>query len=93
MIEKIEQLISEKIRPVLAEHNGDISLVSFEEGIVKVRMLGQCAGCPSAMITTEEVIKKELMDTSPEIKDVFVVQESSPELIAFAKQLMGRNRK
>ncbi|MBO5657749.1 MAG: NifU family protein [Agathobacter sp.] len=93
MIEKIEQLISEKIRPVLAEHNGDISLVSFEEGIVKVRMLGQCAGCPSAMITTEEVIKKELMDTFPEIKDVFVVQESSPELIAFAKQLMGRNRK
>ena len=93
MIEKIEQLISEKIRPVLAEHNGDISLVSFEEGIVKVRMLGQCAGCPSAMITTEEVIKKELMDTFPEIQDVFVVQESSPELIAFAKQLMGRNRK
>lgn len=93
MFDKIEQLIADKIRPVLAEHNGDISLVSYEDGIVKVRMLGQCAGCPSAMITTEEVIKKELMDAFSEIKDVFVVQETSPELIEFARQLMGRNRK
>lgn len=88
MKDKIEQVIQERIRPVLAEHGGDISLVSLEDGIVRVRLLGKCSGCPSAMITTEEVIKKEIMAAVPQVRDVYIVQETSPELIAFAKKLL-----
>jgi Fe-S cluster biogenesis protein NfuA len=86
--DKIEHVIQEKIRPVLAEHGGDISLVSFEDGIVRAKLLGKCSGCPLAMITTEEVIKKEIMEAVPQVRDVYVVQETSPDLIAFAKKLL-----
>lgn len=89
MLTQIETLTNEKIRPVLAEHQGDIQIISYEDGIVKARLLGQCSGCPSAMITTEEVIKKELMDAFPQIKDVVIIQETSPELIDFAKKILN----
>lgn len=43
--EKIKQVI-EKIRPQLQMDGGDIELISVEDdGIVKVRLLGHCAGC------------------------------------------------
>ncbi len=93
MKDQIERVIQEKIRPVLAEHGGDISLVSLEDGIVRAKLLGKCSGCPSAMITTEEVIKKEIMEAVPQVRDVLIVQETSPELLAFAKKLLGHEQK
>lgn len=88
MLKQIEKSVAANIRPILAQHNGDIQVISYENGIVRVRLFGKCSGCPAAMITTEEIIKKKLMDCFPEIKDVLVVQETSPELIEFAKKLM-----
>ena len=32
-----------KIRPMLQRDGGDVELVDFEEGIVKVRLQGACA--------------------------------------------------
>lgn len=89
MYEKLEHVIEQEIRPVLAEHGGDISLISYADGIVRARLLGKCSGCPSAMITTEEVIKKKIRDALPEVKDVIIIQESSPELIDFAKKILN----
>ena len=45
---KLEQLLDELVRPALRAHGGDAELVSYEEGILRLRMLGQCAGCPAA---------------------------------------------
>ena len=43
--EKIKQVI-DKIRPQLVADGGDIELISVEDdGTVKVRLLGHCAGC------------------------------------------------
>ena len=45
MREKVEATI-EVIRPALQADGGDVELVSVENGIVKVRLQGACAGCP-----------------------------------------------
>ena len=54
----------ENIRPGLQMDGGDIELVSVEDGVVKVRLMGACAGCPMSMMTlqmgVERVIKKEI---------------------------------
>ena len=74
MKEKVKNTI-EKIRPYLQADGGDIELIDVDEnnGVVKVRLLGVCGGCPMSMITlkqgVEQIIKKEL----PEIKEVIAV--------------------
>ncbi len=88
MIKKIEAVIEEKVRPSLMDHEGDVKVLSYEDGICRVRLLGACSGCPSAQITTEELIAKEVMEALPEVKDVVLVQEVSPELMDFARKIL-----
>ncbi len=38
------QTVLEKIRPALQADGGDIELVDVQDGIVKVRLTGHCAG-------------------------------------------------
>lgn len=40
------------------------------------------------MLTIEEVVEKELVEAVPEIQSVELVQETSRELLEFAKQLL-----
>ena len=36
---------------MLALHLGNIELVKYEEGVVYVRLLGTCQGCPLSQLT------------------------------------------
>jgi len=72
MKEKVEQVIS-KIRPMLQADGGDIELVSVEEGVVKVRLQGACAGCPGAQMTLRMGVEKQLKKEIPEVKRVEAV--------------------
>ena len=72
MEEKIREAI-EKIRPLLQRDGGDIELVSVEEGVVKVRLRGACAGCPMSQMTLKGVVEQALKEAVPEIKNVETV--------------------
>ena len=56
MLTEIERVVQADIRPKLALHGGDIRLLDFQDGVLRFELLGQCSGCPSASITTEELI-------------------------------------
>lgn len=49
MSEKEKEIIEvlEKIRPYIQRDGGDLEYVSFEEGIVTIKMLGACSDCLS----------------------------------------------
>ncbi len=53
MLERIEQVLDEKVRPALRTHDGDIKVVRVEDGVLYFRMLGQCSNCPSAVVTAK----------------------------------------
>ena len=53
-------MLQADIRPKLALHGGDIRLLDFQDGVLRFELLGQCSGCPSASITTEELIRPGL---------------------------------
>ncbi len=90
MLDKIEKVLEEKVRPRLLEHEGNVQIVELtEDGILRIRLTGQCSGCPSAKITTEELIGSAVMEEIPEIKDVVLVNEVSPELLEFARKLLN----
>jgi Fe-S cluster biogenesis protein NfuA len=68
--EKIRTVI-DKIRPQLQMDGGDIELVSVEEdGTVKVRLMGHCAGCMHAQQTLTYGVERALKQFVPEIKQV-----------------------
>ena len=69
MKEKVEAAI-DKIRPMLQADGGDVELVSIEDGIVKVRLQGACAGCPMSQMTLKNGIERVLKQQIPEVKSV-----------------------
>ena len=84
----IERILDEKVRPQLAAHGGGIKSVGCENGIYRFRLLGQCSGCPSAYLTTESLIKEELLAAVPQLKDVVLVQAVSDSLLEQARLLL-----
>lgn len=91
-IDKIEEVINEMIRPQLMSHYGDIKVEKFEDGILYIKLLGQCSGCPSATITVEDIVKKQIIDNIPEVKDVVLDVSVSDELIDMAKLLLAKKK-
>lgn len=74
MREKVEQAL-EDIRPHLQADGGDVELVDVtEDGIVKVRLTGHCAGCPMAQMTLQNGIARRVKELCPEVKEVEAVQ-------------------
>lgn len=88
-LQRIEQVMEEKVRPVLRAHGGEIAIDHVEGKVVYVKLLGQCAGCPSADITNETIVEAELTDALPELVErVVVVQTVSDELWEQAKKIL-----
>jgi Fe-S cluster biogenesis protein NfuA len=73
MKERVEAVI-EEIRPLLQADGGDIELVGVEEGVVKVRLRGACAGCPGAAMTLKMAVERRLKAKIPEVDRVESVQ-------------------
>ncbi len=73
-VEKRVQCAIDDIRPQLQADGGDLEYVAFDKGIVKVRLLGHCAGCPMHMMTLKQGIEGYLKKCVPEVKSVEAVQ-------------------
>lgn len=88
-LKRVEAALEEKVRPALRAHGGDIVIDRLEGKTLYVKMLGQCAGCPSADLTNETVVEAELTAALPEVVEkVAVVQTVSDELWEQAKKLL-----
>ncbi|UCF05892.1 MAG: NifU family protein [bacterium] len=72
MKEKIEAVLDE-IRPSLQADGGDVEFVDFEDGIVKVRLKGACAGCPMSQMTLAMGIERVLKERISEVEKVEAV--------------------
>ena len=70
MKERVQEVI-DKIRPMLKADGGDVELVDVgEDGVVKVRLQGACAGCPMSQMTLKNGIERLLKKEIPEVKSV-----------------------
>ena len=68
--EAVEQVLDE-IRPALQADGGNVQLVEItEDGIVKLDMVGACAGCPMATMTLRAGIERLLFERIPDIVGV-----------------------
>ncbi|MFC1863529.1 NifU family protein [Thermodesulfobacteriota bacterium] len=68
--EKVEEALN-KVRPSLQADGGDVELVEVgDDGVVKVKLQGSCAGCPMSQMTLKMGIEKILKQNVPEVERV-----------------------
>lgn len=65
------QLALEEVRPHLQVDGGDVEFVDVtDDGVVKVRLTGACAGCPMSQMTLKWGVENYLKKKIPEVKSV-----------------------
>jgi Fe-S cluster biogenesis protein NfuA/nitrite reductase/ring-hydroxylating ferredoxin subunit len=63
------------VRPYLGSHGGDVELVGVtEDGVVRLRMLGSCDGCPSSAVTLQLAVEGAITAAAPEVTAVEVAE-------------------
>lgn len=68
--EQVESAL-QKVRPSLQADGGDVQLVDVEQdGMVKVKLMGACGGCPMAQMTLKMGIERILKQNVPEVTGV-----------------------
>ena len=72
-IEKRVQAALSEIKPQIQADGGDIDLVAIENGTVKVRLRGACAGCPMSALTLKQGVERIIKSKVPEVKNVETV--------------------
>jgi Fe-S cluster biogenesis protein NfuA len=70
MEDKVREAL-ESIRTYLQADGGDVELVEVtEDGVVRVRLVGACHGCPMAAMTLRNTIEQLLKEQVPEVTTV-----------------------
>ena len=72
MRERVQEAL-DKIRPALQADGGDVELVDIEGGVVKVRLVGACRGCPMSQLTLANGVERVLKEEIPAVERVEAV--------------------
>ena len=92
MQDQIERILQERVRPALQEHGGDVRVVTLKENVLYLELLGACAHCPSAYLTTEGFIEQELTRAIPYLKRVVLEQHVDESLLEQARRILSKSR-
>jgi Fe-S cluster biogenesis protein NfuA len=69
---EIRNVLARHVRPGVARDGGDVQFVGFEAstGVLTIRMLGACGGCPSAAATLKATVEGLVRRYVPEVLQV-----------------------
>ena len=73
LLKKIEMVL-DQIRPNIQMDGGDIELVNYQDGVVYIRLLGSCIGCPASQYTLKLGVEETLKQQIAEICEVIAVE-------------------
>ncbi|TFD54735.1 hypothetical protein E3T55_02790 [Cryobacterium frigoriphilum] len=63
----------ESVRPYLGSHGGDVQLLGLSaDGVVRLRLLGSCNGCPSSSVTLKLAVEDAIERAAPEVTRIDV---------------------
>lgn len=76
--QRVEQAL-EGVRPYLGSHGGDVELIGVsQDGVVRLRLLGSCDGCPSSSVTLKLAVEGAIEAAAPEVVAIEVEDVTSP---------------
>ena len=69
LVERVKAALDE-VRPALQMDGGDVQFLGFDDGVVRVRLLGACGGCPMAAMTLVGFVEERVRQRVPEVRQV-----------------------
>lgn len=69
------------LRPTVQEDGGDVIFKGFEDGTVKLKLVGSCTGCPSSTVTLKNGIQNMMRFYIPEVDNVEQVRDRLKRLM------------
>ncbi|KAM7408705.1 hypothetical protein PAMA_002432 [Pampus argenteus] len=82
IVSMIKELLDTRIRPTVQEDGGDVIFKGFEDGTVKLKLVGSCTGCPSSTVTLKNGIQNMMQFYIPEVDTVEQVEDEVDEINA-----------
>lgn len=79
-IVQIKEVI-ETIRFYVQRDGGDLDFVSYDEGIVTLKITGNCVGCSIQDVTYKDGLLQILKLEIPAIKDLILLEEKNDETV------------
>ena len=70
LADRVKHVIEYQINPSIAGHGGAVTLVDVRDDVIYLQMQGGCQGCGMAAVTLAQGIKRILLETLPEIRDI-----------------------
>lgn len=93
LAQEIEAVLDREVRPALALHGGNICSLDCSDDVYRFRLTGHCAGCPSAALTSEQLVRSVLLKEIPGLRDAVLTANVSDDLLSQAKAILeGRLR-
>ena len=77
--QQIIAVLNEEVRPAIAQDGGDVIYHGFDQGIVKLELIGACGTCPSSTATLYYGIQNLLMEEIPEVTGIEEVNPHAPQ--------------
>ncbi len=75
IVDKIRQVIDERINPAVASHGGHVSLIDVKDKAVYLQLGGGCQGCGMADVTLKQGIEVMIREAVPEIEEIYDVTD------------------
>ncbi|EDW82062.2 uncharacterized protein Dwil_GK25604 [Drosophila willistoni] len=89
----IKELLDTRIRPTVQEDGGDIVFMSYDNGVVKLKMQGSCSSCPSSIVTLKNGVQNMLQFYIPEVESVEQVFDEADKMADKEFERFERNLK
>jgi Fe-S cluster biogenesis protein NfuA len=83
------QAALDAVRPALAGHGGGVELLGVEAGVVRLRLEGNCNGCPSSGETLRNLVEAALDEAAPDRAGLEVVSADLPPSRTFSLPMLG----
>ena len=70
IIKEIKWVLEDKVKPSVAQHNGVINFMSYDDGVVKLEMAGSCSGGAMSKMTLQQGVENLLKHYVPEVQAI-----------------------
>lgn len=92
-VERRVERALERVRPYLGSHGGDVRLLGVtEDAVVRLRMLGNCQGCPSSAVTLKLAVEGAIEAAAPEVESIECDDSPEDGSVIPAESLLHRVR-
>jgi len=68
--DRVRHVIEMQVNPAIASHGGSVRLIEVRDDVVYLEMAGGCQGCGMAAVTLAQGVRRILMESVPEVRDI-----------------------